>query len=241
MLTVGLCASAPLVMGAGYSDSKDGRAHVTSTVAGESGSLPALPRLKRVRDPGTVDPILGKFPVEASRAIQYAWVQHAGDGLTFTRNLRSTSLDAQRFHEKTIYSAGVGVCVLLSKNITVQEVLNLLGELFRERDDTLSDDQANQLGIALLVGAATDLCPELQFLLDDQNALVDTPVGIRSILGLGQGRLSDKRANLFANAVCQQLGRGTTKSRITSNVADDFAYPDDLAQELIDFVEKWAC
>jgi hypothetical protein len=168
-------------------------------------------------------------------------VQFADAGRTFLQNLRSAAPEFQDLPEDDVYYAGVYACVQLSQNGPIVGTASDIGEFFNSNEDPLTEQEIFEAGLPVVVSAVSDLCPEIQFVLEDPELLVPTPVAIRSILGVSKRSLGDKQANRFANAVCQQLNRGTTESRLASSVADQYHYPDDLAQQLITFIEQYAC
>lgn len=213
----------------------------------EESEIPGLPSsLPDVEDPGTIDPILGDFPVSASREIQFAWVDLSDKGRTFTGNLRRTQVSPaedffQNYAEADLYYDGVTACVLLSQNFSVNAVVTNRGQTYDTDEVPLSDEQVAEVGSAVASAAVADLCPELSVLIDDPDFLISTATGLRSILGLSEDDFADADANKFANYVCQTLGRGTTQSRLVSDIADTLGYPDDLAEELVEYVDKYAC
>jgi hypothetical protein len=218
----------------------------TETTETAGGDIPPLPTpLPVVEDPGSIDPILGDFPVDQSRDVQYAWVALAPTGREFTGVLRRYAADEATPQsltaltdqpESSIYVDGVLACTLLRENWSLDEVVQVLGEPYQEAYE-LTDAQVAEVGEAILLIAAQVLCPDMEFLLDDPDRFVDTATALRTTLGVASSDLSDADANSFANHVCQEVDRGTTISRMVSDVADQFGYPDDLAEEIVNYVE----
>jgi hypothetical protein len=230
-----------LVSGCGGGDSSNTAKETTTTTEKPSGIPPLPSPLPRVNDPGTVDPVLGDFPVDETRAVQFAWVSFAPKGRTFTVNLRALDEALKDYNESDLYTDGVVVCANLRQNFAVDDTAADRGATYQTDENPITDERAADIGYSIVAAAVQDLCPDMQVLVDDPEFQVPTPVAMRSILGIQDEGLSDENANKFANYVCQQLDRGTTKSRLVSNTADEFNYPDDLAEELISYIEGQVC
>ena len=214
----------------------------TSTTARPASDVPPLPSpLPPVRDPGTVDPVLGDFPVGESRAVQFAWVSFAPDGREFTVQLRGLGDFFRGYSESDLYVDGIILCTELRQNRAVDATIEDRGRTYQTAENPITDEEVGQIGAAIALTAVEVLCPDMQVLVDDPDFQVPTPIAIRSILGIAAKALSDDGANKFANYICQQLDRGTTRSRLVSDIADEFDYPDDLSEELIGYIEGQVC
>jgi hypothetical protein len=238
--------AAVLAAGCGGDDDAADDPEVTTTTAPEDetpgADVPGLPSpLPEVEDPGTIDPLLGDFPVSQSRDIQFAWVRLAANGRTFTSNLRVADDFFKDFNEDEIYLDGVIVCTALAQNDAPAEVVTAIGETYNTESSPLTEEEVQIVGDAVSSQAVTDLCPELDVLFDDPDFIIPTPIALRSILGLDESDLDDAGANQFANYVCEELNRGDTVSRLVSDIADGLDYPDDLSEDLVLYVQDYAC
>lgn len=214
----------------------------TTTGTEEPSDIPPLPSpLPPVTDPGTIDPVLGDFPVDADRSVQYEWVSLASKGRDFTTALRAKDPFFKDYHEEYLYMDGVIVCVDLRQNVAVSAVIEDRGLTYQSEETPLTEEAVGQIGAKIAATAVEVLCPDMEVLFDDPELQTATPVVLRSILGVDEGDLSDGAANKFANFVCQELNRGTTMSRLVSDIADEFDYPDDLSEGLVDYIAESVC
>lgn len=219
----------------------------TTTEAKPTSAMVGLPSpLPKVEDPGTVDPRLGSFPTDEARDYQYAWVNLAPSGRKFVEDLRQQLDVLKELSEGDVYIDGVHACVDLRENYSVDETARSIGQLYKDfleeaMGEAVSDEDLDAVGAGIVDAAAKHLCPDLAPVLADPDYFTDTPVVLRTLLGVNEEALSNTDANRFANGVCKEVTRGKTVSRLASTVAEDFDYPDDLAESLINYVNNNVC
>lgn len=234
----------------------------TPTPTVETSALPRLPELEVITDPGTVDRIFGAFPASEPRNVQAAWVAFADKAeefLTSAMRYEEVAVDQQNENEESppavpvldvadqadVYADGVSICTQVRENHHVQNALDVLAEGYAERATLVYETQVGprnvQAELGILLGARDTLCPEIAPIVEDFDRLSPTPVMIRSILGVSSSSLSDGAANAFANAVCDEIERGESLSRLATTVADESGYPDETADDLVTSINNLVC
>lgn len=227
--------------GGGGNSTANSRPGTTTTTRKSSGSPPLPSPLPPIRDRGTLDPVLGKFPTSETRTYQAAWVALGPKGREFTVALRDLDGYFKDYDESDLYLDGVIACTDARQNYDISSIIDDRGGTYQTDENPITDAQAHDLGASILAAAIEKMCPEINLVVNDPTIDVPTPGALRTILGVSSNELSDSAANKFANFVCQQIDRGTTQSRLVSNIADDFNYPDDLAEALVAYPVDTVC
>jgi len=225
-------------------------------------SLPPMPALEPITDPGTVDRKYGEFPIEQSRGIQYAWISYddkAAEAIAEARRIDNVLVNGYNEEAGTEVSAAatsliseaglyydlVWSCHRLQGNWRPGDTFDVLTDAYEDiiREQTglgPRDGGRHPGGYAVMEAASTVMCPETeQWWKDDIR--MPTPVMIRSILGVGDEALGDDEANQFANGVCNSLDRGDSASRVSTTIADKYDYPDETADELVEAIDDVVC
>jgi len=203
-----------------------------------AGSLPYLPPLKPVQDPGNIDPLLGSFPVDSGRAYQYAWVEYAPKGREMVQSAINYDPALGEFKESDVYYAGAVSCVEVLSNLLVSDLQDYLASFFGDDQAAAADTTIDE---AVITAAVEVMCPQGEPVLENVDYLVDTPLMLRTIIGVSDSDFSDEQANTFANAVCAELDRGTTQARLATQIADEYDYPDQTASFLVEQIDTVVC
>lgn len=208
--------------------------------------VPYLPALETIEDPGTVDRLLGTFPVDDSRNYQHAWIEYAGKGRRMAQVARNLEGEAQvpilqSASDADIYYSGVVVCTDFLANLAPSDSEEWLVGYYEDLVPAGATDDETQYVGAVIVAAVNVLCPQAKPILDDADYLVSTPVMLRAVLGVSESQLSDDQANTFANWICNELDRGTTESRLSVTIAEEYDYPDDRTEALVSRVNALLC
>jgi hypothetical protein len=208
--------------------------------------VPYLPALGPIEDPGTVDRLLGTFPVDDSRNYQHAWVEYSGKGRRMAQVARNLEADAQIpiltfATDSDVYYSGAVVCTELLSNYPPSQTYAWLTEYWEAAVPAGAGEGQTTFVSSVVIAAVDVLCPEAKPVLDDPEYMIDTPVMLRTVLGVDKSQLSNDQANEFANWVCNELDRGATEGRLSVTVAEEYDFPDDRAEALVSQVKLALC
>ncbi len=217
-----------------------GASPATSGSIAAQGSLPFLPPLQPVQDPGNIDPLLGPFPIESGRAYQFGWVEYAPKGREMVQQAIAYDPAIGSFKESSVYYAGVVACVEVLSNVLVSDLQEYLVSYFAEGESAppVADTTIDE---AVITAAVKVMCPQGEPVLENVDYLIDTPLMLRTIIGVNDTEFSDEQANTFANGVCAELGRGTTRARLATQIADQYNYSDETSSYLVEQIDGIVC